>query len=444
MRIVVQFRHFYAYHEYYFNKGNNMKNKWGLWRLGKRLMTSAIALLLLTEYAIKPVCAVTLTEIQKQKEEAQQEKSNTEKQLSSVQSEIDSMEDEKDAAESEIEEIDAQLVDVLLSIDVLNDDVSNKNTEIDNAQTELEEAEAKEEAQQAAMNKRIKFMYEKGDTSYLTLILESQSLAEAVNKQEYTEKLYAYDRKLLEEYEQTKQDVIEKKEKLETELSELEEIEQDYEEQKTFLQAMIDEKQETLDDFDEKMSAAREKANEYKTQITAQANEIKQIEQVEATAKAAEEAKKKAEEEARKKAEAESAAAASSDSSESSETQSSEPADPGDASLGQQIASYACQFVGNPYVAGGTSLTEGCDCSGFTSSVYAHFGISIPRSSYAQSAAGRAVSYSEIQPGDILYYGGHVGIYIGNNQIVHASTAATGIKISSASYRTAITIRRFV
>lgn len=427
-----------------------MRIKRGQRRLGKRLLASvtAITMVLLT---LHPVYAVTLTEIQKQKEEAQKEKKNTEKQLNSVQSEIDSMEDEKNAAEAEIEEIDAELVDVLLSIDVLNGDISGKHTEIDNAQEELDEAIAKEEAQKLAMKRRIKFMYEKGDVSYMTLLLESQSLAEAVNKQDYTEKLYAYDRYMLEEYQQTKQEVIEKKDRLETELSELEEIEQDFEEQKESLQAMIDEKQETLDNFDEKLAAAQQKANAFKSQINEQANTIKQIEQAEKNKKAEEEARKKAEEEARKKAEAEAKKKAEaenggSESSENSESSSSssEPASPGDSAKGQEIASFACQFVGNPYVAGGTSLTEGCDCSGFTSSVYAHFGISIPRSSYAQSAAGRAVSYSEVQPGDILYYGGHVGIYIGNNQIVHASTAATGIKISSASYRTCITIRRFV
>ena len=117
---------------------------------------------------------------------------------------------------------------------------------------------------------------------------------------------------------------------------------------------------------------------------------------------------------------------------------------PAASSAGQAVANYATQFVGNPYVAGGTSLTEGCDCSGFTGAVYAHFGISLPRSSYAQSVAGREVSVSEMQPGDILYYGGHVGIYVGNGTIVHASTSATGIKYSSAYYRTIITVRRFV
>ena len=111
---------------------------------------------------------------------------------------------------------------------------------------------------------------------------------------------------------------------------------------------------------------------------------------------------------------------------------------------GQDIAKFACQYIGNPYVAGGTSLTNGADCSGFVQSVYKNFGISLPRSSYAQSGVGKGVSYSEAQPGDVIYYGGHVGIYIGNGQIVHASTERTGIKITSATYRSIITVRRIV
>lgn len=111
---------------------------------------------------------------------------------------------------------------------------------------------------------------------------------------------------------------------------------------------------------------------------------------------------------------------------------------------GQDVVDYALQFVGNPYVYGGTSLTNGADCSGFTMSVYAHFGISLPHSSSAQRSCGRGVSYSEAQPGDLICYEGHVAIYIGNGQIVHASTPSTGIKVSSATYKDILTVRRLV
>ena len=112
------------------------------------------------------------------------------------------------------------------------------------------------------------------------------------------------------------------------------------------------------------------------------------------------------------------------------------------ASNGQAIVDYACQFIGNPYVWGGTSLTDGADCSGFVQSVFAHFGISLPRTTYDQINAGVEVSYDQAMPGDLICYDGHIGIYIGNGQIIHASNPSDGIKISSAYYRKPIKIGR--
>lgn len=194
----------------------------------------------------------------------------------------------------------------------------------------------------------------------------------------------------------------------------------------------------------------------YETAIT--------IEEEEA-AIAEEEARRKAEEEAAaeaaRQAEAEAAAKAqqsSSSSTSSSKTttsnstasnttsnssQSSQASTPAPAPApapsngnGSSIASFACQFVGNPYVYGGTSLTNGADCSGFVQSVFKNFGYSLPRTAASQAGAGVQVSLSDLQPGDLLFYHGfgHVAIYIGNGQVVHASNAQTGIKISQYNY----------
>ena len=445
--------------------------------------------------------------------DAKQQKKEAEKKLDAINDDIENIEEQKEEMEEEAAEYQQALVDVLLTIQIINSDIELKEDEIGTAKAEYEIALARQEKQQWAMNKRIKYMYEKGETSYVEILLESKKYTDAVNKATYSEKLYAYDRYQLYLYQQTKEEVIEKQRILDEEMEELEEIKADAIEQETQLQELIDQYSEEIENFEEELSNAKDKANQYKKQIQQQAANIKAIEAEEkrkaleaAKKKAEEEARKRAEEEARKKAieeensrrkkeeeerlrqeEAEKAEAesnsqesssssesessessssssssessssesessssesssqeSSSESSESSSSESSSSGGGGGSELGREIANFACQFVGNPYVPGGTSLTEGADCSGFTSAVYNNFGISLPRSSGSQAGYGREVSYSEAAPGDIIYYGGHVGIYIGNGQIVHASTQATGIKISNALYRSIITVRRIV
>jgi cell wall-associated NlpC family hydrolase len=112
---------------------------------------------------------------------------------------------------------------------------------------------------------------------------------------------------------------------------------------------------------------------------------------------------------------------------------------------GAGVVEYALQFVGNPYVYGGTSLTNGADCSGFVMSVYAAFGVSLPHSSSAMRSVGWSVDPADVQPGDIICYSGHVAIYIGNGAIVHASTRKTGIKVSDNwQYKTVLAVRRVI
>ena len=173
-------------------------------------------------------------------------------------------------------------------------------------------------------------------------------------------------------------------------------------------------------------------------------------EEEEARLAAAEEAARQAaEEEARREAEAarqssnrqsSSNSSSSSESSSSSSSEKSYSAPSG--SSGQAVVDYACQFIGNPYVYGGSSLTNGTDCSGYVMSVYNAFGVDLPHSSSAMRSCGYEVSQDDMRAGDIVCYSGHVGIYVGDGTIVNASTPATGIKYTNAYYRDIITVRR--
>ncbi len=181
------------------------------------------------------------------------------------------------------------------------------------------------------------------------------------------------------------------------------------------------------------------------------AEEARKAREAEAARAAAEQeaARKAAEKQEAKKSSSGSGAAASSSAaaggssagsgSGSSAGQSTQTA----SSNGQAVVDYARQFLGNPYVYGGNSLTNGTDCSGFVKGVYAAFGINLPRTSAEQRSVGYAVSLSEIQPGDIVCYSGHVGIYAGNNTLIHASNEKTGITLTSpVTYRSVLAVRR--
>lgn len=434
----------------------------------KRVHVLAILLsfLMMISAAI-PVQATTISELEKEKQELEkqkkdaQDKQNEEKEkLSGVSERIDSIQEDADSLAEEIDEADAALIETLASVEIIEEELKEKEEAIGITTADYEKAKEKEEAQYEAMKKRIQFMYEKGDSTYLQLLLESQNFSEMVNKAEYIKKLYDYDRKMLEEYEAAKQETEKLKVQLEEEKAELLAQQHELQEEQKNLETLLEEKQKVYDNYEVQIAQAKQEAAIYKANIKKQTEEIRNLEaaskkkdsEIDAIKKAEEEAKRAKEEALKKQAEqnqsgsGDTSGSSSGGNSSGGSSSGYAPASgyEGTGTKGQQIASYACQFIGNPYVPGGTSLTQGADCSGFVWRVYKDFGYTVPRTSYGCRSAGTEVSYANAQPGDIVCYAGHVGLYIGNGQIVHASTQKTGIKISNATYKEILTIRRIV
>ena len=434
-------------------------------------------------------------------EELREEQAATSAQLDATYAQIDQLYSAKQQLQDEINTLDANLVNVMVSIQTLEGDISNKQADIEQTQADLQKAQNAKDKQYAAMKQRIQYLYEKGgNEAWFQMMMSADNLSDLLTKAEYTQKMYDYDRQSLEKYANTITQVTNLGNQYQQEKAELEGMKQEYEAQSVDLQNQIDTKKANSADCDNEIAYAQEMANEYANLIQEQQAEIEQLEAERIAAE--EEARRQAEAEAAAAAAAEEEAAQQEQEDQTvydedgNEVDASEAAENGDtvydedgnevdpsqtttetttedsgssdveydeygnvidsdntvdpdtvdtssSGSGSSIVDYATQFVGNPYVWGGTSLTSGADCSGFTQSVYAQFGYSLPRTSYEQQNWGTEVSYADAQPGDLICYGGHVAIYMGNGQIVHASNSRDGIKISNdATYRTILSVRR--
>lgn len=378
---------------------------------------------------------------------AKNKKSEAQTALDNANADIENIQSQQQELQSQIDALDADLVNIIMNLDILEGELSDKQTELDNVTAQLAQAQEDEQNQYDAMKKRIVYMYENGDDSYIEALVGATDFSDLLNRLEYAQQIYDYDRNLLTQYQETVQQVADLKSQVETEKAELEEVQQSYQEQQASYESMIAEKQSQMSDFDTQLASAQSLAAQYKATVDEQ-NEIIRQEQAAAAAAAAQNNNK-----GNNTTTANNNNGNTTGNNNGSNTggDSTTGGSTGGGGLnpsfstsvsGSDVVSYACQFIGNPYVWGGESLTNGADCSGFIKSVYANFGISLPHSSLALQRAGSEVSYENAQPGDIVCYAGHVAIYMGGGQIVHASSPSTGIKTGSATYRSIISVRR--
>lgn len=380
--------------------------------------------------------------------------------LNEITGQITGLEDEQDLIQEQIDDLNAEIVNTMTSISMKEDEIAAKEKEIAHMEDELhwkehqiteteaeyEEAVIREENHRQNMAACARLIYERGDSSYLEALLEGKGLADFLNQMDRIEKVCEYEQTVLTEYIQTKEQVQELWASLEEEKAGLEDTRQrlvadrqqlqadkdELDVQKDSLNTMIARKKQESAGFEAEIQRARQEAAVAKKLLQQDQKKLKQLQEAQKAASAS--------------GAANASSAANATYATTNYTTVIDAASGSD--LGKKVAKFACQYIGGPYVAGGTSLTGGADCSGFTYRVYSEFGYSLARTSTQQRSAGKGVNYSEAQPGDLICYDGHVGLYIGGGLIVHASNSrpypSGGIKVSRAGYRTILAVRRII
>ena len=392
---------------------------------------------------------------------------------------VDAIKKEKAQTQQAINSTNNQLAQLLTEFEMLKGDIRNQEEAIKKADKDLKAAQEKEQKQYEEMMIRIKYMYEKGEGSEVATLLGAGSFGELLNQAEYIQNVHTYDRQQLEELVKVKEEVANLKKGLESEKKEMDALAVVYSSEEKSLKTTLSEMRSQMENFDAQLAEAQRLAEEEARRIEEEAQKIEQ-EQLQQSQDSQNQSddknegtsqndeskpseNKPSENKPDKPENKPSENKPDKPSNKPSENKPNKPSKPDEddkdeestskpsnTSKGKQIANTGLKYVGNPYVYGRNSLTNGIDCSGFTKQIHALCGISgLPRTSSAQRSGGKAVTggLSNALPGDVICYSGHVAIYIGGGQIVHASNPAPypkgGIKTGSASYRSILAIRRY-
>lgn len=353
--------------------------------------------------------------------------------LDDVKDQLDDLEDQFNDLEIELSEKAQILSDLLTDKAILEEDIASTQAAIDQTKLDLENAKIKEQESYEAMKLRIQYMYENStQDSIWDAFLNADGLTDLLNRMEYINQVHETDRKMLEDYKAIVKEIEYLAEELDAKMYDLVALQEIYERQEAELESAMAELEAEADNFKDQIAAAERRASQLADYIAEQ-NRLIAIQQ----------AQQQAQQQQQNGGNNSGGSGRPATSGGYLTDPSYDPAFTSGIS-GTDLVNFAMQFVGKPYVWGGNSLTNGCDCSGFVNLVYRHFGFTgVPRYSQAFKQYGQPVAFENIKAGDIVIYPGHVAIYIGNGCIVEAQSSRAGITCNRSVTCSTITgIRR--
>ncbi|MEF9946395.1 MAG: NlpC/P60 family protein [Lachnospiraceae bacterium] len=344
---------------------------------------------------------------------------------------VDGLEQNKQAAQGEVNSIQEELTKLLVKMDELESELITKGMEITQSEADLQVAQEKEQKQYEDMKLRIRYMYEEGDATFLSKMLESGTIADALNQVEYVQNVHGYDRKMLNEYIDIKQKVADLKDTLEKEMKNLNTMQISYESEKGNLNTTLETKRAEVSNFDEQIqAAAAEAARQREAEVQKQAQVVAKTDGVIANVVAGAGTNQN---ENVNHPDTNPTPPSSSGGNVEEDTGSNDESyvPPSNGSGGAAIVNAAYGFLGVPYVWGGES-GSGVDCSGLVLLCHEAIGVGLDHSSGSQGGGGQAVGgMSNALPGDVVCYSGHVGIYIGGGQMIHAPQPGDVVKVAN-------------